>query len=150
VSRVVSGGPSARRITSQILGADLWLKRDDIIERKWEPEFSGSGSMTVTPTSVDASLYVAIPLLSLCYINLIATLTTGGVASHSVQFSLPFPAKFTKACFSAVVVDGSFDTARAQTSQAEGSFVTVNRGSSTNWTLGTDRVISVSGIYVTA
>lgn len=150
MSRVVSDGPSARRITSQILGADLWLKRDDIIERKWEPEFSGSGSMTVTPTSVDASLYVAIPLLSLCYINLIATLTTGGVASHSVQFSLPFPAKFAKACFSAVVVDGSFDTARAQTSQAEGSFVTVNRGSSTNWTLGTDRVISVSGIYVTA
>jgi hypothetical protein len=150
VSRVVAETPAARRIMSQLLGADLWLKRGDIVQSKWEPEFSGSDTMTVTPTGVDASIYVAIPLLSLCYINLIATLTTGGVASHSVIFSLPFPAKFAKACFSAVVVDGSFDTARAQTSQVRGSLVTVNRGSAANWTLGTDRVISISGLYLTA
>jgi len=150
VSRVVAETPAARRIMSQLHGADLWLKRGDIVQSKWEPEFSGSDTMTVTPTGVDASIYVAIPLLSLCYINLIATLTTGGVASHSVIFSLPFPAKFAKACFSAVVVDGSFDTARAQTSQVRGSLVTVNRGSAANWTLGTDRVISISGLYLTA
>lgn len=150
MSRSVAESPSARRIISQMLGADLWLKREDIVQSKWEPEFSASGSMTVIPTSVDVSAYVAIPLLSLCYINLIATLTTGGVASHSILFSLPFPAKFAKACFAAVVVDGSFDTARAQTSQVRGSLVTVNRGSATNWTLGTGRVISISGLYLTA
>lgn len=150
MSRVVANTVSTNRVLSQILGADLWLRRDDIVQKKWDPQVAASGSMTAAKTSTEPSEYTEIPLLKLCFISVNIAVTTGGVASTSIRFTLPKPSKYGNTPFAVQVLDGSVVGGHCSTESAEGLWASVNRYDSANFGLGTGRVIRVSGIYIMA
>lgn len=150
MSRVVAETPAARRIFSQVLGSDLWIKRKDIIQGRWEPEVKASGTMTVAITSVEPSEYIYIPLLEVCFISVNIRVTTGGVASTTISFSMPRPAKYGNTPLAVQVLDTSALAGHCSTDSAEGLWASVNKYDNANFGIGTGRVIRVSGLYLTA
>lgn len=150
MSRVVATAPSSKRVISQILGADVWLKRSDIIKGTWDLVVYGDSTLTATVTQIRDSSYIYIPTLGICYINIHVTFTTGGVAYSRVIMTLPFPAKYGNTPFAMDVFDTSQVAGHGSTNADGGGLLTASKYDNSNFGLGTDRVVQLSGLYLTA
>lgn len=150
MNRPVANTPSTNRVLSQLLSSDMWLRKDRIFTGTWRPDLKGDGSMTLSAITVKDASYIYLPDLKVCYINLAAGFTTGGVASSRVFFTLPYPCRFTNIPFAGSIYDGSLYAAHIETNSDKGALVGITRYDNTNYSLAAGKLVFVSGLYLTA
>lgn len=119
----------------------------DLEIKTWEPSFRANGSLTLS--SVEAEIAEYLEVGNLIWIWVVASFTTGGVASNTIYFTLPKKANLKggtyRSPFSACITDSTDIAAQSRlNSQDE---VEIKKYDNSNWGLGTGRKIFVSGCY---
>jgi len=110
----------------------------------WTPTFAGSGSMTTTAPSINQAHFHREG--EIVWFTIQATVTTGGVASNQVQFTLPVAALGTGYINFAGFVNDVGNLRSALGIAVSTTVVGVQRFDNTNFTLGTV-TLYIQGFY---
>lgn len=110
----------------------------------FSPTLSGSGSMSISSSSITLARYAAIG--ELVFVEFAASFTVGGTPDLSVQFELPLDAT-GPIMLPAVVKDGGNELSGFALATASSKIISVRRYDGTNWNAGSGREIKLSGYY---
>lgn len=122
----------------------LFVEKSDWLS--WEPRYSASGSMTYLSVTTNFARYIVTThsTTRTLRINVKANGITGGSASTSIRFSLPFTPVNAAAGYGLVSDGGSI--AAYCVFSAGSNLMTVQRYDNANWGLGASRIINVSAV----
>lgn len=114
----------------------------------WSPQYSANGSMTYTSVSTTYAKYKISPIQVDCAI--FATGTTGGTASTQIQATLPFSVVDNNSyTITGAIRDATSGVTVVGTSAVNGatSVILARKTDSTNYGLGTGRIMQALGLY---
>lgn len=113
----------------------------------WSPTYSASGSMTFTSVTTNVAVYKISGRDVRIHIR--ATGTTGGTASTDLRATLPFEAEYSSSQppLSAFAVDGTAVSGFAFVSASTPDLVVCRKYDTSNYGLGSGRVMNVNGVY---
>ena len=110
----------------------------------FSPTLSGSGSMSISSSSITLARYAAIG--ELVFVEFSASFTVGGTPDLSVQFDLPLDASGA-IMLPAVVKDGGNELGGFALATASSKTISIRRYDGSNWNAGSNREIRLSGYY---
>lgn len=132
---------------AEIRGLDFLLGEDFGAERwkqDWDPDVRST--MTLTALVVSQARYLQVG--KMVWFKLVASFTTGGVASTIVSFDLPInQGSDGEEVFNASINDGGNRGATAFTDTGGDLRIVVFRSDGANWGLGASRILRVTGWY---
>ena len=114
----------------------------------WTPTFSASNPMTWTSVTVSEAKYLQIG--KTVFFRIRAGGTTGGTASNQLQFTLPTNQTSSESISIASGFVGDGSSSAAFSVYVNASTIGIRKYDSSNYGLGTSRLIGVSGFYEAA
>jgi hypothetical protein len=110
----------------------------------WTPDFTQTGGMTFTGTSVTYAKYELRGRR--CFIDVRFSGTTGGTADTQIEFTVPFTPSQTTVSMAGGTFDGG--GGGAITRVESGRIIGAQKGTVTNWGLGASKFVNITGEFL--